>query len=143
MHLVFRISSFKVGADFYFAGYIPISEYNESMARAATTADVFNAIAEPRRREIIDLLVGGGEHAVGDVVAALRVSQPTVSKHLSVLLKVGIVSVSKRGQLRMYRLNAKELKPVYDWAAKYEGYWAHNLDRIKQRAEQKVMERCK
>jgi DNA-binding transcriptional ArsR family regulator len=110
------------------------------MARAATTTDVFNAIAEPRRREIIGMLSDGGEHAVGDVVLRLRMAQPAVSKHLGVLRKVGVVTVSKRGQMRYYRLNAKELKPVHDWVKVYERFWAHQLDRIKLRAEQKMME---
>jgi DNA-binding transcriptional ArsR family regulator len=111
------------------------------MARAATTTDVFNAIAEPRRRELIDLLVDGKEHAVGDMVEALRIPQPAVSKHLGVLRKVGIVSVTKRGQLRLYRLDARELKPVHDWVKKYERFWAHHLDRIKERAERKMIDR--
>lgn len=111
------------------------------MPRAATTTDVFNAIAEPRRREIIGMLEDGKEHAVGDVVLRLRMSQPAVSKHLGVLRKVGVVTVSKRGQLRMYRLNAKELKPVHDWVKVYERFWMQQLDRIKIRAEQKMAER--
>jgi DNA-binding transcriptional ArsR family regulator len=111
------------------------------MARAATTTDVFNAIAEPRRREIIGMLSDGGEHAVGDVVVRLRMPQPAVSKHLGVLRKVGVVTVSKRGQMRYYRLNAKELKPVHDWVKVYERFWTHTLDRIKVRAEQKMAER--
>ena len=111
------------------------------MARAATTADVFNAIAEPRRREIIGMLSDGREHAVGDVVLRLRMAQPAVSKHLGVLRKVGVVTVSKRGQMRFYRLNAKELKPVHDWVKVYERFWTHQLDRIKIRAEQKMAER--
>jgi DNA-binding transcriptional ArsR family regulator len=111
------------------------------MPRAATTADVFNAIAEPRRREIIDALVDGREHAVGEMVETLRIPQPAVSKHLGVLRKVGIVSVTKRGQLRLYRLNAKELKPVHDWVKTYERFWAHQLNRIKERAERKMAER--
>jgi DNA-binding transcriptional ArsR family regulator len=111
------------------------------MPRAATTADVFNAIAEPRRREIIDALVDGAEHAVGEMVETLGLRQPAVSKHLGVLRKVGIVSVTKRGQLRLYRLNAKELKPVHDWVKTYERFWAHQLDRIKERAERKMTER--
>ncbi|HYK34433.1 metalloregulator ArsR/SmtB family transcription factor [Alloacidobacterium sp.] len=111
------------------------------MARAATTADVFNAIAEPRRREIIAMLSDGNEHAVGDVVLRLRMPQPAVSKHLGVLRRVGVVTVSKRGQMRLYRLNAKELKPVHDWVKAFERFWAHQLDRIKLRAEQKTMER--
>ena len=105
------------------------------MPRAATTSDVFNAIAEPRRRELIDLLVKGKEHAVGDLVIRLHMPQPAVSKHLGVLRKVGVVTVSKRGPLRLYRLNAKELKPVHDWVKTYERYWTHQLDRIKERAE--------
>jgi DNA-binding transcriptional ArsR family regulator len=111
------------------------------MPRAATTTDVFNAIAEPRRREIIDVLVDGREHAVGEVVTTLKISQPAVSKHLGVLRKVGIVSVTKHGQLRMYRLNAKELKPVHDWVKTYERFWTHQLDRVKERAERKMAER--
>jgi len=111
------------------------------MPRAATTTDVFNAIAEPRRREIISVLVDGKEHAVGEVVSTLRLPQPAVSKHLSVLRKVGIVTVSKRGQLRMYRLNPKELKPVHDWVKTYERFWTHQIDKVKERAEQKMMQR--
>lgn len=111
------------------------------MARAATTADVFNAIAEPRRREIVDLLIDGKEHAVGDVVLRLRIPQPAVSKHLGVLRKVGVVTVSKRGQHRLYRLNARELKPVHDWVKDYERFWTHHLDRIKERAERKMAAR--
>jgi len=111
------------------------------MARAATTTDVFNAIAEPRRRAIIDVLVDGRAHAVGEVVERLRMPQPAVSKHLGVLRKVRVVSVSKHGRLRLYRLNAKELKPVHDWVKTYERYWGHQLDRIKERAERKMRER--
>jgi DNA-binding transcriptional ArsR family regulator len=111
------------------------------MPRAATTADVFNAIAEPKRREIIDALMDGRERAVGEMVEALRLPQPAVSKHLGVLRKVGIVSVTKQGQLRLYRLNAKELKPVHDWVKTYECFWTHQLDRIKERAERKMTER--
>jgi DNA-binding transcriptional ArsR family regulator len=120
---------------------IPILEYYAAMARAATTADVFNAIGEPRRREIIGLLNDGREWAVGDVVARVRIAQPAVSKHLGVLRKVGVVTVVKRGQHRLYRLRAARLKPVHDWVKTYERYWTHQLSRIKQRAEQKVMDR--
>ena len=108
------------------------------MPRAATTSDVFNAIAEPRRRELIDLLVKGKEHAVGELVLRLHMPQPAVSKHLGVLRRVGVVTVSRRGQLRLYRLNAKELKPVHDWVKTYEHFWTHQLDRIRERAEQKM-----
>ncbi len=98
------------------------------MPRASTTTDVFNAIAEPRRRQIINALAGGRAHAVGELVTRLRVSQPAMSKHLGVLRKVGIVSVSRHGRRRLYRLNAGELKP-------------HQLNRIKQQAERKASER--
>ena len=108
------------------------------MPRAATTTDVFNAIAEPRRREIINVLVDGRAHAVGEVVERLRIPQPAVSKHLGVLRTVGIVSVSKQGQRRLYRLNAEELKPVHDWVKTYQRFWGHQLDRIKERAERKM-----
>ena len=111
------------------------------MPRAATTTDAFNAIAEPRRRQIIDVLRGGRVHAVGDLVKRLRIPQPTVSKHLGVLRRVGIVSVSRHGRRRMYRLNAEELKPVHDWVKNYESFWTHQLDRIKERAERKATER--
>lgn len=108
------------------------------MPRALTTSDVFNAIAEPRRREIIDLLVNGKEHSVGDLVVRLRLPQPAVSKHLGVLRKVGVVSVSQRGQHRFYRLDGRKLKPVHDWVKTYERYWTNQLSRIKERAEQKM-----
>ena len=112
------------------------------MARAATTSDVFNAIAEPRRREIIDLLAGGRARAVGDLVDTLNIPQPAVSKHLGVLRKVGIVSVSKQGQHRLYQLNAEELKPVHDWVKNFERFWSHHVDRIKERAERTAKERA-
>jgi len=111
------------------------------MARAATTADVFNAIAEPRRREVIGVLADGREYSVGEVVVRLRLSQPAISKHLGVLRKVGVVSVIKRGQHRMYRLNAAELKPVHDWIKTFEKYWTHQLSQIKERSERKALER--
>jgi DNA-binding transcriptional ArsR family regulator len=106
------------------------------MPRARTTADVFNAIAEPRRRQIIDLLAQREAVGVGALVVALGLPQPAVSKHLGVLRKVGIVSVAKHGQQRLYTLQASELKPVDDWVKKFERFWSHRLDRIKQRAEQ-------
>jgi DNA-binding transcriptional ArsR family regulator len=111
------------------------------MARAATTLDVFNAVAEPRRREILDVLGDGRERAVNEVVEALGMPQPSVSKHLSVLLKVGVVTVTRNGQMRMYRLNGSNLKPVHDWVKTFEQYWSHQLDRIKERAEQKMRDR--
>lgn len=111
------------------------------MPRASTTTDVFNAIAEPRRRQIINALAGGRAHAVGELVTRLRVSQPAMSKHLGVLRKVGIVSVSRHGRRRLYRLNAEELKPVHEWVKTYERYWTHQLNRIKEQAERKAGER--
>jgi len=111
------------------------------MARAATTTDVFNAIAEPRRREIIHILNDGQEWAVNDVVARVNIAQPAVSKHLGVLRKVGVVTVVKRGQHRLYRLDAAQLKPIHDWVKMYERYWTHQISRIKERAEQKAMDR--
>jgi DNA-binding transcriptional ArsR family regulator len=111
------------------------------MPRAATTTDAFNAIAEPRRRQLIELLAGGRPRAVGELVEQLRMPQPAVSKHLGVLRKVGIVSVEKQRQRRLYRLNPQELKPVHDWVKTFERYWGRQLDRIKERAEQKAKHR--
>jgi DNA-binding transcriptional ArsR family regulator len=111
------------------------------MPRARTTADVFNAIAELRRRQILELLAERGAMGVGALVVALGLPQPAVSKHLGVLRKVGIVSVAKHGQQRLYTLQASELKPVDDWVKKFERFWSHRLDRIKQRAEQMAQAR--
>jgi DNA-binding transcriptional ArsR family regulator len=108
------------------------------MARAATTTDVFNAIAEPRRRQIIDLLGDTRARPVGDVAEFLRLPQPSVSKHLNVLRKVGLVTVTRLGQQRLYSLNPQELKPVNDWVKPFERYWTQQVDRIKQRAEEKA-----
>lgn len=111
------------------------------MARAATTTDVFNAIAEPRRRQIVEILAGRGALAVGAIVIAVGMPQPAVSKHLGVLRKVGVVSVTSEGQQRLYRLEATALKPVFEWAKSFERHWGHQLDRIKQRAEKRAKER--
>jgi DNA-binding transcriptional ArsR family regulator len=111
--------------------------------RAATTTDAFNAIAEPRRREIIEALADGQPRSVNELVNRLKLAQPAVSKHLGVLRQVGIVSVSKEGQHRMYRLNGGELKAVYDWSKTFEKFWAHQLSRIKQRAERIAKEQAK
>jgi DNA-binding transcriptional ArsR family regulator len=111
------------------------------MPRAATTADVFNAIAEPWRREIIDVLAGR-DHDVGELVTRLRISQSSVSKHLGVLRKVGIVSVNKHGRRRLYRLNPKELKPVHEWVKSFERFWTQQLDRVKERAERRAKEQA-
>ena len=96
------------------------------MARAATTADVFNAVAEPRRREILDLLAAG-ERPVNDLVARLGVAQPHVSKHLRVLREVGAVDVRDAGRQRLYRLNGAALKPIHDWVSRYERQWTERF----------------
>ena len=97
------------------------------MARAATTTDAFNAVAEPRRREILDLLAGG-ERPVNDLVALLGMAQPQVSKHLRVLREVGLVDVRDHGRQRMYRLNGEPLKPIHDWVKNYERTWNERFD---------------
>src|SRR5450432_4353964 len=112
-----------------------MSEYTFLMARAATTSDVFNAIAEPRRREIVDLLALGAERDVTELVSRLGLAQPAVSKHLGVLRKVGVVAVHKAGQRRVYRLNPQKLKPVHDWIQTFERFWTEHLSSIKQAAE--------
>ena len=99
------------------------------MARAPTTADAFNAVAEPRRRQILDVLTGG-ELAVNDVVDRLGLSQPQVSKHLRVLREVGAVDVREDGRQRFYRLNGEALKPIHDWIARYEETWSERFDRL-------------
>ena len=99
------------------------------MARAATTADAFNAVAEPRRRQILDALVGG-EQAVNDLVARLGISQPQVSKHLRVLREVGAVDVRGAGRRRLYRLNGDALKPIHDWVKPYERLWSERFDQL-------------
>jgi DNA-binding transcriptional ArsR family regulator len=110
------------------------------MPRAPTTADVFNAIAEPRRRQIVEILARRGALTVGTLVAILALPQPAVSKHLGVLRKVGLVAVVKQGKERIYSLEAEKLKSVHDWVKAFEDLWTHQLDRIKQRAEQKARE---
>jgi DNA-binding transcriptional ArsR family regulator len=99
------------------------------MARAATTADAFNAVAEPRRRQILDVLAGG-ERPVNDLVQALGVAQPQVSKHLRVLREVGAVDVRDEGRRRMYRLNGQALKPIHDWVKAYEDTWSARFDQL-------------
>ena len=99
------------------------------MARIATTADAFNAVAEPRRRQILDVLAGG-ERPVNDLVAVLRMAQPQVSKHLKVLREVGLVSVTNSGRQRLYRLNGERLRPIHDWVKDYERTWTERLDRL-------------
>src|ERR687895_1828494 len=99
------------------------------MARAATTTDAFNAGAEPRRRQILDLLARG-ERPVNDLVRALGLAQPQVSKHLRVLREVGAVDVRNEGRQRLYRLNGQALKPIHDWVKSYERSWSERFDRM-------------
>jgi DNA-binding transcriptional ArsR family regulator len=99
------------------------------MARAATTADAFNALAEPRRRQIVDALAGG-ERPVNELVRALRLAQPQVSKHLRVLRDVGVVAVREDGRQRLYRLNGRALKPIHDWVKPYERTWSERFDEL-------------
>jgi DNA-binding transcriptional ArsR family regulator len=104
------------------------------MARAATTSDAFNAVAEPRRRQILTLLAVS-EHQVGEIVAAIGLDQPSVSKHLGVLREVGLVHVRRNGRHRMYRTNAHAIRPLHEWTGTFERYWRHQLQRVKERAE--------
>ena len=99
------------------------------MARAATTADAFNAVAEPRRRQILDVLAGG-ERPVNELVARLGLTQPQVSKHLRVLREVGAVEVRDEGRRRLYRLNGHALKPIHDWVRTYEDSWNERFERL-------------
>jgi DNA-binding transcriptional ArsR family regulator len=108
---------------------IPISEYNAVVARSSTTSDVFNAIGEAHRREILDVLIAG-EKAVGTIVNDLSMSQPQVSRHLRVLSEVGLVSCRAEGRRRLYRLEPARLRPFYDWLANYEQAWNERLDRM-------------
>ena len=99
------------------------------MARAATTTDAFNAVAEPRRREILDALADG-ERAVNDLVQELGMAQPQVSKHLRVLREVGAVDVREQGRQRLYRLNPQALKPIHDWVKDYERMWSERFEQL-------------
>ena len=104
------------------------------MARAATTSDVFNAVAEPRRREILTVLVGR-ERSVGELVELLGIEQPSISKHLRVLREVELVKARREGKQMFYQTNADAIKPLHDWTTSFQQYWRHNLNRIKTRAE--------
>jgi DNA-binding transcriptional ArsR family regulator len=106
------------------------------MPRAATTSDPFNAIAEPRRRHILEFLAAD-EHSVGDIADALALNQPSVSKHLHVLLDVGLVHARRDGRRTMYRTNAEPLRGVHEWSGMFARYWRGQLRRIKTHAEAK------
>jgi DNA-binding transcriptional ArsR family regulator len=110
------------------------------MARAATTSDAFNAVAEPRRRQILNYLALD-ERSVGDIVAKLGLEQPSVSKHLKVLRDVGLVKAKRHGRHMMYRTNADAIRPLHEWTKTFERFWAHQLSRVKERAELKSKER--
>ncbi|WP_426563431.1 ArsR/SmtB family transcription factor [Angustibacter sp. McL0619] len=99
------------------------------MARAATTTDAFNAVAEPRRRQILDLLAGG-ERPVGELVALLELAQPQVSKHLRVLREVGLVDVRGEGRQRLYRLNAEPLQSIHEWVRRFERDWEERFAKL-------------
>ncbi len=108
---------------------MPILEYVDEVARSSTTSDVFNAIAEEQRRDILDALIAG-EKAVGTIVDDLSLSQPQVSKHLRVLSEVGLVRCRADGRRRLYRLEPARLRPFHDWLTKYEQAWNDQLDRV-------------
>jgi len=104
--------------------------------RAATTSDAFNAVAEPRRREILNFL-SLEERPVGDIVDSLKLEQPSVSKHLRVLRETGLVNARRDGRRMLYRTNAEAIRPLYEWTSTFERFWRHQLSRIKDRAEVK------
>jgi len=104
------------------------------MPRASTTSDAFNAVAEPRRRQIL-LFLASHEHPVGAIVASLGLGQPSVSKHLRVLRNVGLVRVRRYGRQRLYRTNAQAIQPLHEWTRQFEMLWKHQLLRVKERAE--------
>ena len=106
------------------------------MPRAATTSDAFNAVAEPRRRQILSYLALQ-ERPVGDIVASLGLEQPSVSKHLRVLLDVGLVKVRRDGRRMLYKVNAEAIRPLHEWTSTFERFWRHQLNRVKERAEGK------
>jgi DNA-binding transcriptional ArsR family regulator len=107
------------------------------MARAATTSDTYNAVAEPRRRDILSFLAMQ-ERPVGDIVLNFRMQQPSVSKHLRVLLDVGLVNVRRDGRRMLYRTNAAGLRPLHEWTSTFQRYWQNQLLRVKERAEGKA-----
>jgi DNA-binding transcriptional ArsR family regulator len=104
------------------------------MARAATTSDAFNAVAEPRRRDILNFLLMQ-ERSVSEIVDAMATEQPSVSKHLKVLKDVGLVEVRREGRQMLYKVNAMAVRPLHEWTSKFERLWKHQLLRVKERAE--------
>jgi DNA-binding transcriptional ArsR family regulator len=114
--------------------YIPIWEYIRRVARAATTSDAFNAVAEPRRRDILNYLAMQ-ERSVNEIVDSIGMEQPSVSKHLKVLKDVGLVEARREGRQMLYRVNATAIRPLHEWTSRFERLWQHQLLRIKERAE--------
>lgn len=110
--------------------------YRSCVPRASTTSDPFNAIAEPRRRHILEL-IAGGERSVGEIADALALEQPSVSKHLHVLRDVGLVTVRRDGKRTLYRTNADTLRTIHDWCGMFARHWSGQLRRIKAHAEEK------
>ena len=115
--------------------YAHMGMYNIAMARASTTSDAFNAIAEPRRRHILELLAGE-ERSVSEIADALALGQPSVSKHLQVLRDVGLVSQRREGRHVMYRTNAETLRTIHEWSSLFAKHWRGQLRRIKAHAEE-------
>jgi DNA-binding transcriptional ArsR family regulator len=107
------------------------------MTRAATTLDAFNAVAEPRRRDILNYLALQ-ERSVSEIVDAMEMEQPSVSKHLRVLRDVGLVGVRREGRNALYRTNAEAIRPLHEWTSSFERFWKHQLSRIKERAEEEA-----
>jgi DNA-binding transcriptional ArsR family regulator len=110
------------------------------MARTPTTHDPFNAVAEPKRRQVLEAL-DTKELSVNEIVKKLGWTQPMVSKHLGVLKQVGLVSERRLGRQRMYRVNAEQLRPIYDWVAPFEHYWSESFDRLDKVLEQMKKEK--
>jgi DNA-binding transcriptional ArsR family regulator len=117
--------------------YSYMGMYIAAVPRAATTSDAFNAVAEPRRREILNYLAMQ-ERPVGEIVAALGLEQPSVSKHLRVLRDVGLVRVRREGRNMLYSLDAEAIRPMYEWTQTFERFWKHQLQRVKERAEERA-----
>jgi DNA-binding transcriptional ArsR family regulator len=120
-----------------FLTYSHMGMYSPSMPRASTTSDAFNAVAEPRRRDILNYLAFQ-ERSVGEIVDSLSLEQPSVSKHLRVLKDVGLVRVRRDGRRMLYRTNAEAIRPLHEWTATFERFWRYQLNRIKERAERKI-----
>jgi DNA-binding transcriptional ArsR family regulator len=117
--------------------YSYIGIYILDMARAATTSDVFNAVAESRRRDILNYLLMQ-EKSVSDIVDAMEMEQPSVSKHLKVLKDVGLVNVRREGRQMLYKVNPMGIQPLHEWTSRFERMWKHQLLRVKERAEAEI-----